>query len=205
MERWRGRSLTESCRSYDQAMNRLERTVEGIHAASLAVWLSALVGAGLAAAVVFPVMRDLDPRLPGYASYTGEHWMIAAGHVGRRVFSIADRAQLVVSAVAVVSLAVATRLGLSGGVWLAIRWIAVGVAASLAVYNGLVLAPAMDQDLTTYWAAAREGDGAKAAQYKAAFSAAHPHASMVLQVGAASVLVGVISAAASRGSRRPSV
>jgi hypothetical protein len=111
----------------------------------------------------------------------------------------------VVSAVAVVSLAVATRLGLSGGVWLAIRWIAVGVAASLAVYNGLVLAPAMDQDLTTYWAAAREGDGAKAAQYKAAFSAAHPHASMVLQVGAASVLVGVISAAASRGSRRPSV
>lgn len=180
----------------------MERTVEGIHAASLAVWLAALGGAGLAAAVVFPVMRELDPRLPDYASYAGEHWMIAAGHVGRRVFSIADRVQLVASALAVVSLAVATRLGLSSGVWLAIRWIAVGVAAGLAVYNGLVLAPRMDQNLLTYWAAAREGDQAKAAQYKAAFSAEHPHASMVLQIGAASVFVGLVSATVSRGARR---
>lgn len=186
-------------------MNRLERTVEGIHAASLAVWLAALVAAGLAAAAVFPVMKGLEPRLPEYAAYTGEHWMIAAGHVGRRVFSIADRAQLVMSGIAVVTLAVATRLRLCGGPWLALRWIAVGVAAGLAVYNGLVLAPRMDEDLLAYWAAAREGDSAKAAQYKAAFSGAHPHASMVLQVGAASVFVGVISAAVSRGSRRTSV
>ncbi len=187
-----------SCRSYYGTMNRLERTVEGAHAAGLGVWLAVLVAAGLAAAVAFPEMKELDPRLPDYAAYTGDHWMIAAGHIGRRVFSIADRVQLVAAAVSVLTLAIVTRLRLSTGPWLALRWIAVGVAAGLAIYNGLVLAPKMDADLLAYWSAAREGDQVKAAEHRAVFSAQHPQASRVLTIGAAGVFVAVVAAAVSR-------
>ena len=193
-----------SCRSYHAPMNRLERTVEGAHAAALGVWLAVLVAAGLAAAIVFPEMKELDPRLPGYASYTGDHWMIAAGHVGRRAFAIADRAQLYAAAAAVLTLAVVTRLRLSKGPWLALRWVAVGVASGLAIYNGLILAPKMDDELVAYWAAAREGDQVKAAEFRAVFSAQHPQASRVLVTGAAGVFVAIVAAAASRNRSAPS-
>ena len=179
-------------------MNRLERTVEGAHAAALGVWLAVLVAAGLAAAVAFPVMKELQPRLPDYAAYEGEHWVIAAGHVGRRVFSIADRVQLVAAAAAVLSLAVLTRLRSSSGLWLAVRWLAVGTAAGLAIYNGLVLAPNMDDDLVAYWSAARAGDQVKADAFRAVFSAQHPHATRVLVIGVSGVLIALVAAAVSR-------
>jgi hypothetical protein len=183
-------------------MRRLEASVESFHAAALAVWFAALVGAGLAAAVAFPEMKRLDPRLPEYGAYVGEHWMIAGGHVGRRVFALADRVQLIASAIGVLTLAAATRLRVASRPWIAVRWIGVGVAAGLAVYNGLILAPRMDENLVAYWDAARAGDVPKAAAYKAAFSAEHPHASRVLTFAASGVLAGIVAAAASRAPGR---
>jgi hypothetical protein len=186
-------------------MRRLEASVESLHAAALALWFAALVGAGLAAAVAFPEMKKLDPRLPEFGAYAGEHWMIAGGHVGRRVFALADRVQLIASAIAVLTLAGATRLRVASRPWVAVRWIGVGVAAGLAVYNGLVLAPRMDGNLVAYWDAARAGDEPQAAASKQAFSAEHPHASRVLMFAASGVLVGLVAAAASRapGASRP--
>jgi hypothetical protein len=177
----------------------LEPAVESLHAAALALWFAALVGAGLAAAVAFPEMKRLDPRLPEFGAYAGEHWMIAGGHVGRRVFALADRVQLIASAVGVLTLAAVTRLRVASRPWMAVRWIGVGVAAGLAVYNGLMLAPRMDTNLVAYWEAARVGDEPRAARFKTAFSAEHPQASRVLSISAGGVLLGLVAAAASRG------
>src|SRR5689334_8572235 len=66
-------------------MTRGRRIVESVHIAVLGVWAGALVLAGAAAAIVFPVMKSLDPKLPGFSKYDGPHWMLAGGQVGQRV------------------------------------------------------------------------------------------------------------------------
>lgn len=164
----------------------------------LAVWFAGLVGAGLAAAVAFPQMKQLDVQVPDFAAYTGEHWMIAGGHIGRVVFAFADRVQLWCSAAAVLTLAAATRGGWLSGAWAAVRWVPLAASAVLAVYFGLVLLPRMDQNLVAFWGAARAGETAKAAEFKAAFDADHPTSSTTLKVSAVCVLLSLTTAAASR-------
>lgn len=179
-------------------MRKLERPVEAVHAAVLAVWFAGLVGAGLAAAVAFPQLKHLDARVPDFAAYPGEHWLIAGGHIGRVVFAVADRVQLGCSAAAVLTLAAATRGGWLSGAWAALRWAPLAAAAGLAVYFGLVLLPRMDHNVGAFWDAARAGDAAKAAQFRAAFDADHPTSSRTLQASAVCVLLSLTAAAASR-------
>lgn len=176
------------------------RVFETLHVLSLAIWLAAVVGAGLAAAVVFPVMKQLDPRLPEFAASPADHWLIAGGHVGRMVFGIADRVQPVCVVAAVVTLAAITRLRGVSRPWLAVRWTLVSAAGGLAITAGLWLSPRMDEKLLAYWDAARAGNLTEAASNKAAFDADHPKASRVLTMTAGAVLLAVGAASASRRS-----
>lgn len=174
------------------------RWSEAMHAMALSIWLAALAGAGLAAAIAFPSLKSLQPTLPGFPGMVPDHWMIAGGHVGRPAFMIADRASLLAAAVAVVTLAIVTRLGRVHGAWLAVRWVCVGGAASLAVFNGLFLAPRMDDHLVAYWEAAKAGDVERAARDRALFTADHPTASRILGISAMLVLGGIGTTAGSR-------
>lgn len=174
---------------------------ETLHAVALAVWLAVVVGAGLAAAVVFPTMKELDPMLPGFAASPGDHWLIAGGHVGRTVFAISDRVQPVCVVVAVVALAGLTRLRHTGRGWLAARWALVGGAGVMAVASGVWLSPRMDQNLVSYWDAARTGRPAEAAVFRSAFDSDHPKASAMLSATAGCVLLAIGAAAAGRGRR----
>mgnify|MGYP000934491492 CR=1 FL=1 len=109
------------------------RWSEAMHAMALAMWLAALAGAGLAAAIAFPAMKSLQPSLPDFPGAVPDHWMIAGGHIGRPAFMIADRASLLAAALAVITLAIVTRLGRVHGAWLAVRWACVGIAASRGI------------------------------------------------------------------------
>ena len=62
---------------YDAEMPRCAAAAEGLHLAALGAWLGAIVVSGAAAAIIFPTMRSLDPRMPEFGSYQGPHWMIA--------------------------------------------------------------------------------------------------------------------------------
>lgn len=174
---------------------------ETLHAVALAVWLAVVVGAGLAVAVVFPTMKELDPMVPGFAASPGDHWLIAGGHVGRTVFAIADRVQPVCVVVAVVALAGLTRMRCVGRAWLAARWALVGGAGVMAVVSGVWLSPRMDQNLVSFWDAARAGRAAEAAVFRSAFDSDHPKASTLLSATAGCVLLAIGVAAASRGRR----
>lgn len=184
-------------------MSRIARVAEAFHALGITVWAIAVGGSALAAAVVFPQMKALAPSLPGYAAYTGDHWMIAAGHVGRKVFEISDWVELGASAVVVVALASLTRCGFVRGWWGALRWMGVGLAAGLAIYNGLVLAPRMDRSLVAYWEAARDGRNEEASAYREMFSAEHPLASRIKGTSLTALLLTTAIAAAARKNSAP--
>lgn len=176
-------------------MKRFGIVFEIVHVVALALWLGGVVMAGLAAAIIFPTMRSLEPRLATYPDYTGDHWMLAAGKVAARIFHATDIAQGVCAVLAVVSAAV---LGLSGVgahrrpaglIWLA------GLAASVGVLAAslLWLRPRMDASLHAYWDAGLAGNNPVAEAARQAFSADHPLASNLMAATAACVLATLIA------------
>lgn len=159
----------------------LHRIGETLHLTAIGVWCGALFGAGVAAAVAFPTMRNLDPTLAAYPEYTGEHWMLAAGRVAARVFVITDIAQFVCAFLAVVGFMLATFAGDRTRSWLRFfRAAALGAAFLLVSYHLLIQAPRMDRDLRAYWDAAASGDNDAALIHQEAFSRQHPGASRTM-------------------------
>lgn len=182
-------------------MPRPHPLLETLHALFTSLWLSALVGAGLGAAVVFPQMKSLAPALPEYAAYTGEHWKIAGGHVGMTLFAIADKVQIVCALCSVIVLAVIFKqrsasdsrgLAIARGAFLVI-------AAGLATYHVFFLAPRMMGTVQEFWLAAKAGDMAQAGALQSAFDADHPLSRIIMEstalAVAASLLLGVYDAA----------
>lgn len=182
-----------------------------VHVVSLAIWLGGVVASGLAAAIIFPTMKSLDPRLPGYSAYAGDHWMLAAGKVAARIFHAIDIAQLVCAALAVLTagLLLGSRTvrprPLAPMAWL------LGLAGSLGVLGAalLWLRPRMDLNLAAYWQHAGAGQTDLAEAARQAFSADHPMASNLMAATALFVLLtlaAAIPAALSRptaASRKP--
>jgi len=180
---------------------KLRKALEAVHVTAAGVWAGVLVMAGGSAAVLFPEMRSLEPELPAYSAYGGEHWRLAAGIVQNEVFKIADVAQFVLATVCLASLlgmlvfgGLSTRRVSTG-----VRIVVLCVAMSLTSYHLFILGPRMQASARVYWDAARAGDTAVADRARAAFNADHPTASNVLGATAVSTLalaaVGAWSAA----------
>lgn len=166
------------------------------HAASLGLWLGALVITGASAAIIFPTMRETAPTLGAYAGYSGEHWKLAAGMVQARVFAVADVFTAACAVLACVALA---------GLWMNARWtgpiakarVALIVAACMILgYQLFVLGPIMSQNLRQYWTLAASGDNAGAEQLRSLFEADHPKASALFYAQfalvAASLLLSIV-------------
>lgn len=175
-------------------MRRLATPLLCLHVVSLCLWGAAVLGSGLAAAIAFPTMKALDPHLPAYSAYEGDHWMLAAGKIANRVFEITDAVQMAMAALAVftaVGLLVARVCrvrSIAGAMWLACVAAAVGVLA----YTLLTLRPAMAVDLHAYWDAALAGDTPTAESAREAFSAEHPTASNLMAATSACVLGALV-------------
>jgi hypothetical protein len=174
--------------------------LDAIHLMAAALWLAALVAAGLSAAILFTKMPELKPTLPDYAAYSGEHWKLAAGMVANTIFLVVDFVQLGAALVAILTLGLSLRAAnraivkkappLSG-----VRIVLLTVACGLLCYQLFILSPRMAENLREYWTAAREGKQAMADAAKAAFDSDHPIASNVLKATAASVLLLLLTSA----------
>lgn len=154
---------------------------------------------GAAAATTFPTVKRLDPALPAYAGYTGDHWMLAAGAVVDRVFAVNDAVQFVAALIACITLVVGPSL--LGQRWrnrhFMTRASVLGAALCVLSYHLLVLTPRMQVNLRAYWRSAQAGESAQAESFRMAFSADHPTAQMVLVTLALLTLIALFLGAAS--------
>lgn len=167
---------------------------ETINLTVTGVWLGVLVMTGVAAAVLFPMVRDLRPTLPDYSLYQGEHWRIAAGKPADRMFIICDAIQFVCAMIAAISLATlvfAGRVRVRRAAML-VRIAMLVVAFALLGARFFFLQPWMDTNLRAFWEAAEKGDNASAERFRAAFDADHPIASNMLAATLLCVLVTMV-------------
>lgn len=167
-----------------------------MHVLALAIWLGTVAMTAVAAAVIFPQLKALAPTLAGYAGYTGDHWMIAAGHVANRIFVIGDVIQAVCAGVAGLTIAVAlmARRFSPFRAAAAVRLLAMLVAFGAMSYQFGSLRPDMRRNLDEYWLAAEQGRNEDAAVYQERFRALHPAASNTLAVAGGAVLVSLLAA-----------
>jgi hypothetical protein len=164
------------------AMKGLRTLAEIVGITALGTWLGTLLMTSAAAGVTFPVVKKLDPRLPGLDAYTGEHWRLVAGRVMYNVFFVADIVQVTCAAFAAFALfMLAVAGGPAGSRW-ASRLRNAGFAAALALLGTDLawLKPRMNSALLAYWDAAKAGDNAHAAALEETFRSFHPTATALL-------------------------
>ncbi|HLO39786.1 MAG TPA: hypothetical protein VK176_02095 [Phycisphaerales bacterium] len=169
----------------------MRRHFEALHILAAILWFTALMSAGLGAAVAFPVLKPLNPHLPDFAQFPGEHWRIAGGAIGNRLFTISDIFQLAGPIVCTLffipillrersTAAEAPRLG---GITIA-RSVILLLACALGLYQSLILGPDMRHTIEAFWSAARAGNLDTAASLQAAFDASHPKARIIMESSA---------------------
>lgn len=175
----------------------LHKLGETVHLASLGVWAGVVGGAGITGAVTFPTVRDLDPSLPAYSGYAGDHWTLAAGMVAGKVFVITDVVQFVCTFGAIIGFALAVTAGgylkPNQRTWLLFfRALFLGLAFISVAYHLLILMPSMQHDLRQYWDAALAGDTNTAERFRQAFADRHPDASRSLGLTALAALITLL-------------
>ena len=159
-------------------MRALIRLAEIVFWLALIVWISAIVTAGVTAAVAFPMMREYEVVVPKFAAYDeSQHWAIAAGVLLERIFTLTDMIQLAAAVIAILALVAGARR--RSRLAELLRFFTMLAAATLLGYRVLLLAPQMNRSLHQYWDAAEQGQADTAAQYRSEFQAMHPTASRI--------------------------
>lgn len=187
-------------------MSPIRRLLETVHLTAVGLWLGSLAMAGAAAAIIFPTVRDLDPTLPAYASFSGPHWKLAAGHVASRIFLVADAVSLgclIVSGLTL-GVVVASKEPWRRPIATGVRLLALFGALGLLTYSFFFLGPRMNTNMRSYWDAAQAGDNNSALKFQSAFDEDHPTASAVMTGSFGCVLILMISGAfSSAGQAKP--
>ncbi|HED53961.1 MAG TPA: hypothetical protein ENJ00_07140 [Phycisphaerales bacterium] len=172
-------------------MTPIRRFLETLHLTLAGLWLGVLVMTGVSAAIIFPTMHRLNPNLPGFMGYTGEHWRLAAGHIAAPIFWVADAIQFGCALLCGLSLGIIliSPAPWRQPVWSFVRLFALLVAIGLLAYSLLVLGPRMNANLAEFWLAAEAGDMPKAEAARALFDADHPKATTVMACSFVAVFV----------------
>lgn len=176
-------------------MNRWRAFCETVHLAALGLWLGFVLASGTFAAILFPTMRQSQPTLPDFSAWPGEHWIIAAGRVGNRVFFAVDIAQFtfaMLSGFTFVALIAFLGLPRTRPATL-IRATALGVAMACAASQVIIVGPKMNSLMTRFWAAASEGQITAAEMFKSEFDRTHPIGSGLLYGSCISVFIALIA------------
>ncbi|MEM1185110.1 MAG: DUF4149 domain-containing protein [Planctomycetota bacterium] len=178
------------------------RIFETVHLTSLGLWLGAVLATGLFAAVVFGASRHLDPTVPAFAAYEGNHADLVAGFIQNQVFMAVDAVQFVAAFLTLASLIGLLTFGkLPLNRWSSgLRVLGVAVAMGLVSYYLMVLTPRMTENVRIYWAAAEAGEAERASEYKAKFDEDHPAASNTLKGVAGSLALAMVTGAFSAAS-----
>jgi hypothetical protein len=163
-----------------------------LHAASLGVWLGALVLIGAGAPLVFITLRGLGVRLAEFGSYEGPHYLIAGGQIVRRLFAVCDGVQIACVVVAELMFVFGPRSG--PRLLRRARGVVLASLVGIIAYRLLILDPALEPHLRAYWQAAREGNAELVASARAAYDAGHKTENVLFGITAAGVLVALVLA-----------
>lgn len=176
-------------------MNTWRAFCEAVHAVALAMWLGFVVAAGTFAALVFGVTKSFDPRLPEYAAYTGEHYLIIGGKMAQTVFFAADVVQFACSLLAVVTLIAifGMRRDEARRPAMIMRACSLVVAMASVASLLIIVTPKLTAATQGYWAAARAGNMETALALKAIASDTHPYASALMVATALMVAVSLVA------------
>lgn len=163
-------------------MNAWKALCETVHLGALGIWAGFLGATGAMAAGAFPIMKRLDPILPGYAKYPQDHWKIAAGSVVQRGFLVLDLVQFVCAVLSVGTLGcLLAFFGLpKRRPATIVRAFAMGLALAGAAGSIIIVSPQLNTAIRLKWAAMAAGDAAAVAAHGAAVDQLHPIASKLL-------------------------
>ena len=177
---------------------------ETVTIVALGLWAGALALVGVAAAIAFPMMKDLDPTLPAYALYDGDHWRIAAGSIMNTLFGVVDDVGFVAIVVSLIGLAMLMsgermrRTRLAG-----IRVVLWVLLAVLSMYIVVFPRADMNELAEQHWTHASAGENDEARAAREAFDELHHTASAlhVAQFLMVTLALGVNAAGAAWGPR----
>ncbi|MBC7834291.1 MAG: hypothetical protein H7Y88_04220 [Phycisphaerales bacterium] len=180
--------------------------LETVHIVMMGIWLGGLLAATAVAAIIFPAMKQLEPALPGYAAYTGDHSKLAAGHVGAKLFLAVDLLQLVCAVAGGAALGVLV-LGksLERRAATTVRLVAFALAAALLTFGLAIFTPSMTRPMREYWAAAERGDNEVALAHRAKFAPRHTTAAGLLFATTGCVGLSLTAGAWSLARRRVAI
>jgi len=136
------------------------------------------------AAVAFPRMKSMDPRIPDYEQYDGPHWSLAAGWIAEGVFDIGFLIAGLAIAGCIIAVGWLVYLRKQAGTPIWRLGLAVVLAALFCTHIGW-LQREMDEAAQSYRGAAAAGRNPEAHEAKARFDALHPVASKL--IGAATL------------------
>lgn len=156
--------------------------LEAIQVAAWATWSGALLVTGLTAYFVFTLLKRLDPTLPDFSAYAGEHWRLLGGYVAERLFIGADVVGFLAICIGGGAFALACWRGHPHPrSWTAaIRALLVMAMVGIMTYRFAALDPAMQSDLAAYRQAAALGDTQNAIELQQAYDVHHQTASNVM-------------------------
>lgn len=162
--------------------NRAPHRLEAVQVAAWATWAGALLVTGTTAYFVFTLLKRLDPVLPGYSAYEGEHWRLLGGYVAERLFIGADIVGFLAVCIGGGAFALACWKGHPHPrTWTAaVRALLIMAMVGIMTYRFAVLDPAMQQDLSAYRQAAALGDTGNALAFQSAYDIRHKTASNVM-------------------------
>ncbi len=167
-----------------------------LHLLSLSIWLGSVAMSGVVAAIVFPLMRRLEPTLGAYGAYEGDHATLAGGLVASRVFFTVDTIQFVCASLALGSIALLVAMGYSLNTPARVmRVLVLCMTLALLSYHLFFFMPSLTQTLNGYWDFAAAGDTAQADLFKDRFLASHSMASNLLGGLTLMVLINLALAA----------
>lgn len=175
--------------------NALTRIAQVVHLLALSVWLGSVAMSGVVAAIVFPLMRELDPTLGAYPDYEGDHALLAAGRVASNVFFAVDLVQFVCASLALATIVVLVVCGYSlNTVARVLRVIVLCMTLALLSYHLLLFMPGLMSMLQGYWDNAAAGNTEVADRFKEEFLAQHDTASNILGLLALMVTANIVVA-----------
>jgi hypothetical protein len=155
---------------------------ETVHLGALGIWAGFLGATAAFAANTFPIMKGLDPLLPGYAKYPADHWKIAAGSVAQRGFLISDIVTFICAILSVGTLG--CLIGLHKlprrRPATVVRACSLGLALACAAGSIIIVSPQLNAAIRLKWAAAAAGDVAAVAKHSEAVDLLHPISSKLL-------------------------
>jgi len=166
----------------DAPTNPPPHRLEAIQLAAWATWSGALLVTGLTAYFVFTLLKGLDPSLPEFAAYDGEHWRLLGGYVAERLFIGADVIGFLAICLGGGAFAWACWRGYPHArSWIAaIRALLILAMMGIMTYRFASLDPAMQMDLAAYRQAASLGDTENALAAQAEYDQHHNTASNVM-------------------------